>query len=150
MTTRSDALNLPEIIVALLVVATGGFVLWEGSAYAFGSLTRMGPGFFPVMLGIVLTGIGILLVFEVARAETPRPDLSLRPFVMVTAGMLGFAVLAERLGLIPAVVALVVLSSLAERRVRPWTIALLAAALPLAGLVLFVHGFNLPFRAFRW
>lgn len=150
MTTRSGALNLREIIVALVVVATGGFVLWEGSAYPLGSLTRMGPGFFPVVLGIALIGIGTLLVFEVARANTPPPDLSLRPFAMVTAGMLSFAVLAERLGLVPAVVALVVLSSLGERRIRPWTIALLAAALSLLGLLLFVHGFNLPFSAIRW
>jgi putative tricarboxylic transport membrane protein len=43
----------------MLLLGTGAAV--TGSGYKFGSLARMGPGFMPVMLGILLAFLGILI-----------------------------------------------------------------------------------------
>lgn len=148
--TSSRSPNLWEIGAAAVVFALGAFLVWQGSEYPLGSLNRMGPGFFPVGLGIVLMGFGVALIYEVRRSEAPPPDLKLRPFVMIGAGLLAFVLMLDRFGLVPATVALTVLSALADRPVRPR--AVIGTALVVAGIgyFIFLRGFGLQIEAFRW
>jgi hypothetical protein len=104
--------------------------------------------FMPISLGAVIVRERAHL--DAAFRQLGVIRVSALEDLMVTAGMLSFAVLAERVGLVPAVTALVVLSALGERQLRPLTMGILAIALSLVGMLLFVKGFSLPFRAVRW
>lgn len=148
--TQSRAINGGETLAALVVLALGIFVAWEGSAYRIGSVTRMGPGFVPLLLGLILIGLGIGLVLGAVRAKTPAPRLPLRAFAAVMGAIIVFALLAERFGLVPATIGLVVLASLAERPLRPWTVALAAILLSAVGVLVFIHIFNMPLAALDW
>lgn len=146
----SRSLNPWEIGAALLVLALGLFFLWEGSSYELGAPTRMGPGFFPVGVGLILAIFGAALIFDVRYLDTPRPELHLRPFIAIVAGLLAFALLLGRFGLVPATVALVVLSALGDRPVRPLAIAGTAAVAAAIGYFIFLRGFGLQLEAFHW
>ncbi|MEX0591262.1 MAG: tripartite tricarboxylate transporter TctB family protein [Xanthobacteraceae bacterium] len=146
----SRSLNSGEIAAALVVCALGGFLIWQGSGYPLGSLNRMGPGFFPVGLGIILMGFGAALVLEVKRLDTPPPEWHVRSFVAIMAGLLAFALMLEPFGLVPATVALAVLSSLGDPPLRPRAIAATALALAGIGYFVFLRGFGVQLDAFRW
>lgn len=51
-----------DLLAGLVVMALGGFVVWHGLGYRLGTVSRMGPGFFPVMLGWLTVALGALLV----------------------------------------------------------------------------------------
>jgi hypothetical protein len=142
--------NYWEIGAALVVFVLGAFLVWQGSEYPFGSLTRMGPGFFPVALGIILMGFGVVLLAEVSHLDTPPPDLKARPFMMIFAGLVAFAFMLERFGLVPAAVALTAISALGDRPVRPRAIAATAAVVAAIGYFVFLRGFGLQLDSIRW
>lgn len=145
-----DAINRWEVLAAAALMLFGIFVAWVGSSYEFGVSGRPGPGFFPVCVGLGLTLLGGLLVKLFFRADTPKPDMPLRPFLAVTAGFVAFALLTERFGLVPGTIGLVVLSSLGESPLRPVTTAVLAIFLAVGAALLFVVGLQMPTPILRW
>lgn len=144
--------NHGEFVLAGAIFLIGIYVLLKGGGYQLGTLSRMGPGYLPVLLGILIAAAGAALVWRAWRV--PRTDVAapipLRDFLPVMAGLFAFALTAERLGFVPATAALIVLSSLGERPVRYGEIALTAAVTCLAGYLIFVYGLNVPLPAFRW
>jgi len=148
---RQWILVVPPALLAL----AGGAAALVGSAYPFGRLTAMGPGFLPVALGLLLAVIGAGLVVLAVRevlAGPERPDVlpptRLRPLGAVVAGMVVWALVAERAGLIPATVALVIISSAAWPSPRWRSVLWLALALGTAGYFLFVTELGVPLAAF--
>jgi hypothetical protein len=144
------AINIGEVACALVVGALGAFLLWEGRELAVGELRRIGPGFMPRVVGWTLLAISVGLVAEALRMPPLREGIPGRAILLVMAAIGGFAVLIERLGMVPAIVALVVLSALAERPVRPVETLLLAAAVSALGVLLFIQALGLPLDAFAW
>ncbi|KAF0810177.1 small permease of tripartite tricarboxylate transporter [Alcanivorax sp. S71-1-4] len=142
-------LNLVELSGALCVLLLGVAVIVIARDYPMGSLSRMGTGYFPMILGALLLIIGVILVFEVARStERVVVRIPFRPILMIGLGIITFAFLVERAGLVPATWALVVLGSLAESPFRPVTVLCIAAAMSLIGVLLFVKALGLPLSAF--
>jgi peptidoglycan/LPS O-acetylase OafA/YrhL len=137
------------MVFALGVVLAGAAVIVIGSGYSMGAMSEPGPGLFPVVLGSLLVALGLAIV---SGDEMPGSGavLRFRPMVFVCAAILAWALLVERLGFVPATLALVALSACAERRIRPMPIAILAVVLCVGGLAAFVYGFRMPFEAFRW
>jgi hypothetical protein len=96
-----------------MFIGFGLLALYFGNHLALGTTVRMGPGYVPRMLSLILLGLGglICVVALVTGGETvERPKW--KPITMVTIGIVLFAVLFERTGLLPALVVLVLISSL--------------------------------------
>ncbi|MEO1902705.1 MAG: tripartite tricarboxylate transporter TctB family protein [Alcanivorax sp.] len=144
------SINWLQVCAALLLGLLGLYVIAQGSGYDMGSLRRMGPGFFPVMIGSVLVLFAVLLVLEVWHSEKEKNFWIPRPILAITAGFVAFAALLERAGLVPATVALVLLVSLAEKPVRPVAAVATAVGLSVLGVLVFVYGFGIPVSAFEW
>lgn len=151
---RTPRIDAACLIGGGLAIAIGGFAAWEASAYPLGTLNRMGPGYFPVALGGLLMALGGALGLSGLRwgktAPAPLEPPNLRSLIFVLTGIAAFAALVRTAGLVPATVALVVLSSLSERRIRPLQVALLAIAVSLLCVLLFRVLIGLPLPAFRW
>jgi hypothetical protein len=143
-------LNIRDIIGALIVLAFGAFLVWKGLDYPLGSLHRMGPGFFPVGIGVVLIVLALALLPEAIRGEDTRFDLPIRPFAAVTAGLIIFAVMLNFAGLVPATFVLIVITSLGDPDFRPLRTLISAAVIAAIGYVIFVRGFRLPLQPFWW
>lgn len=150
-------INPRAVAGGMLAAALGAFAIWEGAGYAIGTARRMGPGWFPVALGLLLIALGLALALwgltrRAARAEAgeddERPDW--RALAAVAAGLAGFAALIERAGLVPAVFALVALASLAAGPPRPLRVLALAAAVSALSWAVFRLGLGLPLPAFAF
>jgi hypothetical protein len=95
-----------------MFIAFGLVALYFGQKLALGTTVRMGPGYVPRMLSFILLGLGglICVVALVTSSETvERPKW--KPITMVTLGIVCFALLFERAGLLPALVVLVLIAS---------------------------------------
>lgn len=103
-----------DFLSGLMFIAFGLAALYFGQKLALGTTVRMGPGYVPRMLSIILLGLGglICVVALVTGGEmVERPKW--KPITLVTIGIVCFALLFERAGLLPALVVLVLISSLA-------------------------------------
>ncbi len=147
-------------IGALLLLALGAGVAWAGHVYGVGTLTRMGPGYFPLLLGLLTLGVGLLLgLGTLARApgraaRDPRPQarhgIDLRGAGMLLLSLAAFIVLGRHGGMVPATFACVLLAALADRGNSPRVALLLAVAISLLGYLVFGLGLQLQFNAFQW
>lgn len=142
--------RLEDLIAGLVTGGIGLFILIEASNYRLGTLTRMGPGYFPRLLGIAM------LVLAVVMLITARPSAPLRmidrgqvhSLLMLLAGFAAFGLTVERLGLLIAVALCVFLSALANPRTTLLTAFLLAAGSSVASVLLFTVALGLQIRAF--
>jgi len=108
-----DRFLTKDFLSGLMFVGFGLLALYFGQSLAVGTSVRMGPGYVPRMLSFILFGLGgviclIALVNGSEAVEKPR----WKPITMVTIGIVCFALLFEAAGMLPALVALVLISSL--------------------------------------
>ena len=103
-----------DFLSGLMFIGFGLVALYFGQKLALGTTVRMGPGYVPRMLALIMMGLGLLIciVALVAGAE-PAEKPKWKPITLVTIGILCFAFLFERAGLLPALVVLILIASLA-------------------------------------
>src|SRR5262249_55124441 len=123
----------------ILFIAFGCVGLWIGRDYAVGTLVRMGPGFFPMMMSVALVGIGgFLLARSLVVAGQPLERIALWPQVLILGSIVAFGLLIERIGLAVAVMAVAVVSGIAAQGLRWYEMVGLALATSALSVALFV------------
>lgn len=141
-------LRYTHLICGLTGLGIGLFVLWHVNAYPMGTSTRMGPGYFPWMLGalMVVLSLGVLALEGrgVMAPDMPRP--SWRGLIWILLSIAAFAALAERAGLAPAIMASVLLSARADDSLTLLSSLILGAICAAFSSVLFVLMLGLPLR----
>lgn len=138
-----------NLIGGLLTIALGVFVLAMAWHYPMGSLLRMGPGFFPSVIAVLIVLLGLALTASALRAHWGPASIRVqwRSVLAVAAGVILFAVSLERAGLVPATLLLVLVSSLAEPNWRPRRAAILAVVVTALVYLLFVTVLQIPVAA---
>lgn len=138
-----------DLLAGLLLLVIGGAFLAGSLGMRIGTARSMGAGYFPlivscitVILGLVIGGLALRRVGDVERP-------SLRPFFAVTASVGTFAVALGPFGLLPAIMATVLVAALADRRSRPLGALLLATGLAVAGWLIFIVGLGMPITLLR-
>ncbi len=134
----------------LFMIAGGGFAVGS-TQYKLGTAAGMGAGYFPLMLGIILVGLGVLIVAmslgQKAQAGEKVERIGWRPLVHVIAGNLAFGVLLGGIpsvglpsfGLIIAIYALVLIAGRASLDFRWKSSVLLATVLAVGSYLVFVQ-----------
>ncbi len=135
-------------LVSLGVIAFGLYVIHEGTTLRIGTMARIGPGFFPIILGVAMTAFGVLALFE--RPAAGRGAFPARGLVCAALALLAFALLIRTAGLVPAVSALVLLMALGQPQPRPLGVAATILALTAIGYFLFILGLRLPIEPIVW
>ena len=103
-----------DFLSGLMFIGFGLIALYFGQKLALGTPVRMGPGYVPRMLSLILIGLGLLVcVVGLVAGSEPVEKPKWKPIVLVTIGIICFALLFERAGLIPAMIVLVLIASLA-------------------------------------
>jgi hypothetical protein len=129
--------------VMFCVFAAVGILTARG--YSLGTAGKMGPGYFPLLLGGVLGMLGgILIGRSLALDGEPLPRMQVLPLAVLAAAVCLFGVLIEPFGLIAALAVLTLLSAWAGPQFR-WTEAVaLAVALTVFSIGIFVYLLGLP------
>lgn len=115
--------------------------------YSLGTSARPGPGYFPLMLSVIMAILGAIVLFKSLTIETEGGDpigpIAWRPLLVVVGSIVMFGLLLPRLGMIATVPILVATVSLAGDEFH-WKGVLAAAAVLTAGSwVIFIWGLKL-------
>jgi hypothetical protein len=128
----------------MMFIAFAAVGLFAARNYSLGTSLRMGPGYFPILLGCVLASIGVILVVRSLAVEGPPVGrLHLLPLGVITLSVVLFGLLLQPLGLVIALIAVVVVSALASRQSRPVEVTALALLLAVFSAGVFVYGLRL-------
>jgi len=130
----------------MMLIGIGAAAIIIARDYHFGSALRMGPGFFPIILGGILIGFGICITaVGLRRGEKIEGSLSLRALILLPLSLVLFGILMEKAGFIPALAALVFVSAASGREFKFVEVLLLTAILTVASGALFIWGLGLPY-----
>ena len=111
-----------------LFIAFGTAAIAIGASYPVGTAARMGPGYFPRVLGLILVVLGLILAVRALKLTgAPLAMRNVKPLLIVLGSVLAFGLAATRLGIVAATVLLIVISSTADRDFR-WKEALIRSA----------------------
>ena len=125
--------------------------------YTIGTGARMGPGYFPLILGILLALIGAGVAFKGLTAGPANGDpigkWAWKPLFFILAANFAFGILLvgvpslhiPQFGLIVAIYALVFIASLAGHEFRAKSVFVLATILAIGSYIAFVWALNLQF-----
>jgi len=135
-----------DVWAGLIYIAFGGGVFWATLSYRLGTAGRMGPGYFPRVLALILITIGVIsLVRGFIVRGTPVGEMAWKPLAMISLSAALFGLLLERAGLMVALAALVLVSASASKEFRWDPKALVGLVGLIAFCVLaFVKGLGVP------
>ena len=139
-----------------LMSLIGVGVILEARHYSLGTLFHMGPGFFPIILGVTLTLIGILIAGAAVAAPPAEEDLlrlpspQWRAWFCILAGPILFIVLGTYGGLVPATFACVFVSALGDRESTVLNSFFLAVGITVFGVLLFSYLLQVSMPLWRW
>jgi hypothetical protein len=133
-----------DFYAGLLFIAFGVAAIVIGSDYALGNAARMGPGYFPRILGILLVTLGAMLAARATRLQGgPVPAFKWRPTLVILGSVVLFGYIVEQAGLFASTVVLIVGASAASHEFR-WKEALVSSVFfALLVIAVFVLGLKL-------
>ena len=140
-----------DVIAGTLFVLIGAFALVVARGYPVGSAMRMGPGYFPAVLGALLIVLGACVGLRAFRLRDWAPvDWGWKPLAWISAAMLLFGFLMPRFGLIPALAVMLPVAAAAGREFRLREVLIVTALMCLFAAGVFVYGLKLPYRLFAF
>jgi len=108
-----------DFFAGVLFIAFGTLALVVGSNYTLGTAARMGPGYFPRILGGLLVVLGLALALRALRLNgPPLPGWKWRPVLVVLISVAVFGLIVNRAGVVLSTILLIVASSAASREFR--------------------------------
>lgn len=146
-----------DFFSGLMFMAIGVAFGWGATNYSIGSGARMGPGYFPLLLGVILTVLGAAITFKALVIETETGDKigkwAWKPLVFIIGANVLFGILLGGLpniglpamGMIAAIYGLTIVSSLAGDRFNLKEVLILATILALLSYLAFVKLLALQF-----
>ena len=143
---RWECRDNKDFWAGMMFIAIGAAAVVIARGYRFGTTLRMGPGYFPSLLGGILVLFGLyVLIRGLRRNEKILGRWSLRALILLPLSLVLFGVLISRWGFIPAVVAVVLGSAAAGREFKVREVLLLTALLTGLSVAVFIWGLGLPY-----
>ena len=147
-----------DFFAGLLYMVIGIAFAWGATTYNIGDGARMGPGYFPLLLGVILAVIGGIVMARALVVETPDGDplgrWAWKPLAFIIAANFLFGILLggwpllgiPAMGLIIAIVVLTFVAALAGDEFKFIEVLILAILLAVGSWAAFVWGLNLQFQ----
>jgi hypothetical protein len=136
--------NPKDFWAGVLFASFGTAALVIAQSYPLGSAARMGPGYFPRMLGLLMLGLASILVLRSFKLRgAPLQMRNLKPLAIVLGSVFVFALGMLKLGIVLSTVLLILISSSADREFR-WKEAVASSViLAVSTLAVFIYGLGL-------
>lgn len=161
---QSQRLKRRKFGSAALLLLIGLGTVYQSFEYTIGSAARMGPGYYPLMLGFLLILFGVLIFVlpdsaedmalmdqGAEQTEKPEPLISrARPWVAIVVSMLIFILVGKYGGLVPATFILIFVAALGDAANNLKNAFFLAVGVTLAAVGVFHYGLQLQFPLFTW
>ncbi|MDP2330031.1 MAG: tripartite tricarboxylate transporter TctB family protein [Reyranella sp.] len=139
-----------DFVSGLMFIAFGLVALYFGQNLALGTTVRMGPGYVPRMLALIMMGLGLLIcVIALAAGSEPIEKPKWKPITLVTIGVICFALLFERAGLLPALIVLIAIASFAGSEFKLTEVIANMVVLAIACTLVFKVGLGMNITILR-
>lgn len=142
--------NQKDFWSGALFTAFGLGVLAVARHYPFGTTTRMGAGFFPMVLAAVLAIFGVIIIVKACLTKR-RDDIAntaMMPLVLVIVATVFYGALVQEAGFVAVTFISVLIAARASRRGGWVPQLLLAAGTTLCCFLIFIQGLGLPLTSF--
>jgi len=131
----------------LIFAVVGLAAIFLGREYGMGTANRMGPAYFPTVLGTLLAVIGLIMIVRALLTTGEGVGkLAWKGLVMVLAAVLLFSALVQGAGLLIALPLLVLVSALGSSLFKPVPAILLAIGMTIFSSLVFIKGLGVPLR----
>ena len=146
-----------DFFSGLMFMGAGLAFAWGATTYSVGSAARMGPGYFPLVLGVLLAVLGGVITFKALVVETEDGERmgtwAWKPLFFIIAANLVFGLMLGGLpsvnipamGLIAAIYALTFIASLAGEEFKLKEVVTLATVLAIMSYLAFIVLLKLQF-----
>ena len=133
-----------ELVAGLMFVGIGVTAIVIASNYTLGTAARMGPGYFPRILGILMIVLGLILVLRAFKLEGDRiPPWKWKPTLFVLGSVVLFGSIVKFLGMAISTVILIVLASAGSHEFRPKEAVISGVLLAALAVGVFIVGLSL-------
>ena len=142
-------LRNPRDFWAGIMFAAIGFafaIVVKAAAYPMGTASRMGAGYFPFVLGLILGVLGLIIVAKALVSDgAPMAKFAWKPLFWILGAVVFFGLTAKILGLALVIVALVLIASFGGHEFRLKEQLIAGVILSACSIGVFVYGLKLPF-----
>jgi len=133
-----------DFFAGLLFIVVGIAAIVLAANYTLGTAARMGPGYFPRILGILMITLGAILALRALKLNgTPLPGWKWRPVIVVLGSVVVFGAIVNTAGLVLSTVLLIVMASAASHEFRPKEAVISGLLLAALAVGVFVIGLKL-------
>jgi putative tricarboxylic transport membrane protein len=141
----SPTLNYKDFWTGLIYIFFGVSAIVISREYGMGTGVRMGPAYFPTVLGGLLSVIGaIAVVRSFLIPGTPIGAFAFKALVIVCGSVLLLGFFVRGAGLVITLPLLVIVSAAASTRFRFWATVFIAAGLTIFCVLVFIKGLGIP------
>ena len=138
-----------DFCAGLIFMFFGGLAAYVARDYPMGSAVRMGPGYFPYLLGILLALLGVAICIKSLVIRGERIEAASPRALLLVLGAVGvFAATIEIAGIVIATVLLVGVGAAASPESRLREVVVLIVFLLALAVGVFTYGLGLPFKLF--
>ena len=139
-----------DFLSGVMFIAFGLVALYFGRNLQMGTTVRMGPGYVPHMLAYIMMSLGgIIAVIALLTPGEITEAPKWKPITMVTIGIVCFALLFESAGLVPALIVLVLISSLGGEEFKLTEVLMNMIVLAILCIVVFKVGLSMNISVIR-
>ena len=133
-----------DLIAGLLFIAAGIAAIAIATNYTLGTAARMGPGYFPRILGMMMIVLGAILALRSLRLDgPPLPGWKWRPVLVVLGSVVVFGLIVNHAGLVLSTILLIAMASAASHEFRPKEAVISGILLAALAVGVFVIGLKL-------
>jgi hypothetical protein len=140
--------NHRDLWAGLMFAVIGIIFMILSKQYSIGTSAKMGPGYFPMVLGGLMTLFGVIIALGAFQGKAQLLKLSpvgWREFILLLASVIVFAIALPRLGMVISVVLLILISALASHEFKLKDTLISIVVLVLLAYGMFVKGLELQF-----
>ena len=140
--------NQRDFWAGIMFLCTGLLFIALSTQYQLGTAAKMGPGYFPTVLGGLMAVLGVIVSWGAtsrSNAVTSLTKVGWRELLLVLASVAAFAFLLPKLGMVLSIVALIGVAAVAGHEFNLRDTVLSIIVLVILSYVVFVYGLELQF-----
>ena len=140
-----------DFLAGLLMVCIGTVALYMALSYPYGTSLRMAPGYFSRVLAGMLIMFGLWIGLRGLRSgEIVQGIWGWKPLALLTLAFIAFGWLMDKIGFIPSLVVLFLISAFAGHEFRLREVIALTIVMIGFAYGVFIYGLGMPYRLFWW
>ena len=146
---KSLSLDTTNALCGAIFIGIGGFFIYQCLGLDIGTAFKMGPGYFPLLLALILTLLGVVILIQAARVHgEPLGPIALRGMLFILPAPIVFGLTVRGLGFVPSLFITALIACFASHRMKPLTAIALSIAITVFSVAVFSYALGLPFERF--